>query len=267
MSKDSQSSLEPALDLIRYNTWTFLVENYTRRNLTVPSDRLPAIAGIAKKFKDSWNYEYCAGIWKQQFIPSLTWHRDLYSERHHWPRLSQYRAPSWSWASVDGPIEFDRRFDLGNMRGLGAKLISYKVVPLRHQAPLGEVESAKAVIEASLIPARDVPIRGLDGMDEKLYFIGGFLALDNHIEGTWPKFAGLHILDDELKKNAWAMLLGEGKANLDGPGKMTKSTALILMPVDGEVDTFRRVGFWESSVKASSKLWVGAKHRKTITIV
>jgi hypothetical protein len=38
------------------------------------------------------------------------------------------------------------------------------------------------------------------------------------------------------------------------------------MPMDSEADTFRRVGFWESSVKASSKWWAGAKHRKTITV-
>jgi hypothetical protein len=81
----------------------------------------------------------------------------------YWPPLSEYRAPSWSWASIEGPIEFNHRFDLGNARGLGARLISCEVVPLRHQTPLEEVQSGKAVLEASSIPARDVPIRDMQG--------------------------------------------------------------------------------------------------------
>jgi hypothetical protein len=61
-----------------------------------------------------------------------------------------------------------------------------------------------------------VPIRGLAEINEKLYSISGNLTLDNHLEGTWPKSAGLNTLNNKLKQNSWAMVLSEGKANLDG---------------------------------------------------
>jgi hypothetical protein len=240
------------------------VQNYTRRRLTVSSDPLPAIAGISQKFKDAWSDEYCAGIWKRQFIPSLTWRRKESIQGpggQYWPPLSQYRAPSWPWASIEGPIEFDYRFDLGNLGGLGARLLSCEVIPLRRQTPLGEVRSGKAVLEASLIPARDVPIRGYPGQHPEPYRIGGLFTLDDQPK-EWQGRA--HVLEDDLYDNAWAMLLGEGR---DGPGKMTRTTALILVPSLDEAESFKRVGFWTSSVKGASKLWLGAKSRRTLSLV
>lgn len=260
----SVSTAEHGFEAIKYNIWRNIVQNYTRRRLTVLSDRLPAIAGISQRFKEAWSDEYYAGIWKRQFIPSLTWRRkeSLYGpEGQYWPPLAEYRAPSWSWASIEGPIEFDYRFDLGNVRGLGARLISCDVTPLKHQVPLGEVKSGKAVLEASLIPARDVPIRGHPGQDGESYRTGGLLTLDNHPKEWWGR---AHVLEDDLFDNAFAMLLGEGR---DGSGKMTRTAALILMPSLGGIDTYRRVGFWTSSVRAASKLWIGTQNRRTLTLV
>lgn len=57
--QDRQISQNDFLELRRYTIWRWIVPNYTRRNLTVLSDRLPAIAGIARKFKESWDDELC----------------------------------------------------------------------------------------------------------------------------------------------------------------------------------------------------------------
>jgi len=135
---DSRSGSDTELEQAKYTIWRNIVQNYSRRNLTVLSDRLPAIGGVAPRFKDSWGDKYCAGIWKRQFIASLTWRRKSNVQRY-WPPLTEYRGPSWSWASIEGPIEFDSRLDQGNMRGLGAKLISVEIVLLRNEIPLGEV--------------------------------------------------------------------------------------------------------------------------------
>ncbi|KUJ14052.1 HET-domain-containing protein [Mollisia scopiformis] len=265
----SQSSVSPELEYERYKAWHHTVQNYTKRNLTVLSDRFPAISGVAQKFKDAWENEYFAGVWKPHFLASLTWRRTSSWQGpadKYWPPLKEYRAPSWSWASIEGPIEFDWRLDLGNMRGLGAKLISCEVVPLRNQASLGEVKSGRAVLEASLIPGRDLPNRGIAGLDAETYRIGGTLVLDNHEEDRWPGPGRAHLLSqgEGLMENSVGMLLGEGR---DGGGKMTSTTVLVLMPVEGEVDTFRRVGFWSTSHKGTSKMWVGAGKRKTFTII
>lgn len=46
--------------------WHAIVAEYTSRNLTVPEDKLPAIAGIAKEFNSylGGKEEYYAGLWK-----------------------------------------------------------------------------------------------------------------------------------------------------------------------------------------------------------
>ncbi|KAG0649496.1 hypothetical protein D0Z07_4316 [Hyphodiscus hymeniophilus] len=272
-TQDHTTPLDPDLELARYKTWIRIVENYTKRNITNLSDRLPAIAGIAQKFKTAWSDEYCAGIWKRHFIASLSWRRGASDswrsgsdKKQYFPPLTEYRAPSWSWASIEGPVHFDSRLDLGNARGLGAKLLSVGVMPLRDQVSLGEAHSGEAILEASLIPVRDLPIRGNGGLgqDAQSFRTGGQTVLDDQtwLDPSAPSYP--YFMNEELKEHAWAMLLGEGR---DGEGKMTRTVALILLPLIDRPETFQRVGIWESSVKASSKLWVGSKNRRKVIII
>jgi hypothetical protein len=83
------------------HAWDSLVDLYTNCNLTYGSDKLPAISALAKNMQDttSWEGEYLAGLWKNQLIDQLLW-----STQYGARRSKDYRAPSWSWASVDGPI-------------------------------------------------------------------------------------------------------------------------------------------------------------------
>ncbi|KAI1745447.1 heterokaryon incompatibility protein [Xylaria scruposa] len=80
--------------------WRKLVMKYSRCALTYPSDKLVAIAGIAQLFRDATGDEYVAGLWKSRLIEMLEWRVNKPKAL----RSSEYRAPSWSWASVDGPV-------------------------------------------------------------------------------------------------------------------------------------------------------------------
>jgi hypothetical protein len=73
---------------------------FTERVLTVTSDRLIALAGIAKLMGQALNDEYCAGLWQRNLAVDLCWFPP--NTRGLKPRPSGYRAPSWSWASLDG---------------------------------------------------------------------------------------------------------------------------------------------------------------------
>jgi hypothetical protein len=70
---------------------------------------LPALSGVAEvysvSFKDAHNIElkYYAGLWSRHFILHLLWYVDG-EKRYPKP---EYRAPTWSWASVDGPISIN----------------------------------------------------------------------------------------------------------------------------------------------------------------
>jgi hypothetical protein len=84
-------------------SWYTIVENYSKRNLTKPSDKLPALAGLARQVEASINDEYLAGLWKSDLSSGLIWaRRDEDGPKEPAPN----RAPSWSWARWDGPVRF-----------------------------------------------------------------------------------------------------------------------------------------------------------------
>jgi len=47
---------------------------------------------------------YIAGLWKMAFAEGLLWSPLRYQNT----RPKDYRAPSWSWASVDGRLTYHR---------------------------------------------------------------------------------------------------------------------------------------------------------------
>lgn len=87
-----------------YRLWERIVEAYARCGLTKAEDKLVAISGIAKHMATMTNDEYVVGMWRRYLESELLWevnNREHYSVAH---RPSEYRAPSWSWASVDAVV-------------------------------------------------------------------------------------------------------------------------------------------------------------------
>jgi hypothetical protein len=82
-----------------YILWGQVVENYSKRQLSHPVDKLIAISGIAQMFYNSFSCPYVAGLWRKEIEKQLLWHLDDVPDVE-----PLYRAPSWSWASVDGGI-------------------------------------------------------------------------------------------------------------------------------------------------------------------
>jgi hypothetical protein len=83
--------------------WYRVLEKYTECNLTRSEDRLPAISGLATAFADTCGLQYAAGLWQELLPDNLLWRvKDPTASRRH----PTYRAPSWSWAAIDGEILF-----------------------------------------------------------------------------------------------------------------------------------------------------------------
>jgi hypothetical protein len=82
--------------------WARVVHLYTSANLTFARDKLPALSGIARRIHSEKGGQYLAGLWRDENIEAqLCW-------RVHEPTIRPitWRAPSWAWASVDGPISY-----------------------------------------------------------------------------------------------------------------------------------------------------------------
>ncbi|KAG9188383.1 hypothetical protein G6011_02306 [Alternaria panax] len=103
--------------------WSYIITEYTARHLTDDSDRLIAIASIAKALSPALQSGYIAGQWTFSTLGLLWYPND--SSRCRRPKLAQgQNVPSWSWASVEGsPIFFDNTsaMDLACRASFGPK--------------------------------------------------------------------------------------------------------------------------------------------------
>ncbi|KAH7628833.1 hypothetical protein B0T09DRAFT_268002 [Sordaria sp. MPI-SDFR-AT-0083] len=162
-----------------YELWNRLVERYSQCNITYSSDKLPALSGLAKSFSILQGsgfalngQSYLAGVWRPYLPEALYWkpkpplRGDVPFGRN---RPHPYRAPSWSWSSVESPVEWinsgqftepacrvedakvlhlDERYEAGMVKGgilhLRSRLIgpfTYEESPLMNLTPSPALDS------------------------------------------------------------------------------------------------------------------------------
>jgi len=133
-----------------HHTWNRLVETYSACNLTVPSDKMVAFAGIAQHFQNLLGSGdvYIAGIWRSQLPYALCW---FSTKEHRAYRPSAYRAPSWSWASLDGAIRFGHNPPNAEKESMKA-LCSVEVCQIHpaDQDPTGALRGGGIVVNGRL---------------------------------------------------------------------------------------------------------------------
>ncbi|KAL8389018.1 hypothetical protein RB599_010400 [Gaeumannomyces hyphopodioides] len=91
------------------HTWRVFLESYTRSGISYPSDRLPALASIAREAEQVYGHSYVAGLFVDTFPHSLLWIANNLEQRLRAPAgvSPLERASSWSWAHWEGPIKPD----------------------------------------------------------------------------------------------------------------------------------------------------------------
>lgn len=91
--------------------WHHAVKDYSSRALTESGDKFPALAGMASiisSYKPDPS-RYLAGIWENDFARGLAWAsipvgNNGFVTNERYPT---YIAPTWSWASVTGPVDYE----------------------------------------------------------------------------------------------------------------------------------------------------------------
>jgi hypothetical protein len=90
-------------------------------------------------------------LWERDFVKSLLWEVVIdVPHRARAERPSEWRAPSWSFASIDGVIEHyleSSYFYCQTEESLFAELEECKVIPLDLNNPLGELKSVSMIEE------------------------------------------------------------------------------------------------------------------------
>ncbi|KAF2269633.1 HET-domain-containing protein, partial [Lojkania enalia] len=85
-----------------YIEWYRKMEEYSRRNITYPKDRLPALIGLAERRGEFIPSSYAAGLWEADILYGLQWHPVNKVEKRILPEM----APSWSCVTLNAPISF-----------------------------------------------------------------------------------------------------------------------------------------------------------------
>lgn len=266
---------EPA-DGIRegnYQRWRRIVEDYTKRELTVEDDKLPALSSIAAEYHDATGDTYVAGLWLSRLIYDLTWSVKIYNlDLHNWltSRPRQWRCPSWSWMSMDGALEPQTAHDNTKAQAL-AKVISCNVIPVSGSAPFGRISHGELKLRGRLriVQINGSPIDGPNDFSSRNWLM------------RWTKrgsltFDVLHFADFYYGENTvrvdtaygtiapdkpmWCFLLAASRTSQD---HMTDPVGLILVQrADG---CYHRIGSFHGVW--SSLNWFRRGRQRTITIV
>lgn len=130
--------------------WLCIVNEYSLLDLTYGKDKLPGLSGVAKQMQHLNGDSYLAGLWRSTLIQCLCWYNPGYNiirgvGSHDKPET--WRAPSWSWAHIDGCILF---FSVG----VDYSLVDIHVASCEHigMDDTGEVTGGSISLSGRLAP-------------------------------------------------------------------------------------------------------------------
>lgn len=133
-------------------SWRSIVLDYTSRSLTFEKDKLAAIAGVASVIQSKTHAQYIAGMWNYRFFIEydLCWQVSRRADGQRPFRPSKYRAPTWSWASVEGMISYGYKRDYDNTGDSQLAFVEDVKVETVDGTATGPIKSASMQIKGPL---------------------------------------------------------------------------------------------------------------------
>ncbi len=139
-----------------YQLWSDIVEKYSRSTLTFQSDKLVAVGGLAAEIQRMVKDQYSAGLWKKHLLSQLLWRANPVNsiqeeELVSGPNSLEYVAPTWSWASIQCPVEavyFDPEFHYSV-----AELLDVQLNLVNQDDEFGALKDAAVQIRSRLATA------------------------------------------------------------------------------------------------------------------
>lgn len=255
--------------------WHRLVHDYTIRELTYGKDLFPAISGLAREMSIARAARdadegvvrgtvYFAGLWKDSLVRDLCWKvgfenvntddKDEVKRIKAWTdRALEWRAPTWSWGSVNAPVKFlGQEYDIKDFFKPLCEVLDVSCTAAGSDE-VGELMAGKLVLRGLLLPARVTRSRFKTDREDGLRFPWQILSLDFGVVET---FAQDLFVDDGCQH--LLRLLDESEPGSDRPivycfmlGIVRKGASpvfLVLKKVKGQSegkrgqDVYQRTG-------------------------
>ncbi|PMD32320.1 HET-domain-containing protein [Hyaloscypha variabilis F] len=240
-----------------FNSWNDIIERYTKRKLSCPGDKLIALSAVAQSYGSihsdaiSKHYEilvqeqnstfkelltpYFAGIWRYEMPFALCWWRPWDGNSEFRPLLQ--RAPSWSWASVDGPIAYYESKNTGSYN-TKVKILACDVNLKAPFQTYGAASRGELKLRGHLKGGlqlhhnrSNIDVQDKNGIERIINFFPD--ARDDQLDHS-----GRMITAFALQMGDSIGFFWNGIRDLRGP------YGLILLPVKNK--TFRRIGFFQA---------------------
>lgn len=244
---------------IEIESWNSWVCAYSQRTLYEWHDKFPAMAGVAKKFAHTFDLTYVGGLWQEHLLPGLLWRR--HDRQRTLVRFPKYIAPSWSWASVHGQLDYR---SVRIFEGQSGPKLEIQDVHLKenHPGTFGSVASGRIVAKGSLQSVvidrsahnvvRKEPFQACRVDEGFVNKTNVYCTLDEYVEWDHPLF------------QCWCLRIG----SFDCDGREADAF-LLLKGVDG--NEFHRIGLaetdpWESvtSLTANSGEFTSGKFSELV---
>ncbi|KAK8131758.1 tol protein [Apiospora sp. TS-2023a] len=204
--------------------WSEIVQDYSSAALTVDSDRLPALAGIARRQHGITGDQYLVGMWRKRLETRLPWRCiGPPQQRPDW------RAPTWSWTSINGRVEYPACWDdnTGPPRSTYISVLSVSTTPAGTDR-FGAVAKGSLTLACSAII--DATIEDKEGEDkdsgQKAILLGTAMV---------PFTVNMDCLDDELGQMNAGLYLLSVSAGCSGHGRIVDGEFLEARYLDGIV--------------------------------
>lgn len=223
--------------------WYRVVTVYSNRELTVSTDRILAISGIAELYGRRLDDVYLAGLWKSTLLSAMLW-QTVNGKSTARPR--EYQGPSWSWTAVNAPLDFSTTYDILARATyiIRVEFVGCSVQLMDDNAPYGAIceGSGRLALKGRMLPVTYSPAIRKAGdygqvlnTREIINANGESHKIEVHIDASEPK------TDDKTSPECEVMLL-EFLSGCNGQ-YLWDSRGLVLRRLKGEI--FSRLGvFW-----------------------
>lgn len=253
--------------------WRMIVGHYAGCRLTVASDRLVALSAVSQDMRlllrqKGLDSRYCAGIWAYEMPFGLLWQTTGETSAG---RLPEYRAPSWSWVSVDVKVI------AANGAGLSplTKVIDAVINLADEGNEVGQVTGGYLRLEGKLLRAtlEDTPCEETE-MNERWRYIAKLDHPDEpgrEIMQLADEFRWNYInsdVADDMPNEFLVLPVGmEWRQNPREKCWAVKSLALDLH--EDEHGRFRRLGYVELNIESRVQLdaVLGVVERRRIELI
>ena len=248
--------------------WRKMVTDYGHRQLSYPADKLIAIAALAKEYASQYASclgDYKAGMWVN-FLPlTLTW-KVLNDSRTHSPPGPK-RAPSWSWAAVEGASYHDFHFseEDGEPDYLDSEIeiLECETVLHREKLPFGPVTDGFLKLRGKVLDVRWGP-RNDETKDSR------FSVYDSESGDTLCRkecAAYPDHLDCQPTDVPEPITLLLVQRSVNGVGhEDDHHVDALLLKASSEGDDYVRAGYMYCYMEDYEKAWSGRFREEVITI-